>query len=102
METVCGHMLRYICNALEIMAKKRRKNVGWKLLLFLLTITAIVLGIFAGYDWWLERKAHFVHYDEFGIDIPLSYPIHGIDVSKYQNVIDWSSVRDMNVNNIQI
>jgi len=30
----------------------------------------IMLG-FVGYDWWLERRAHFVRYPEFGIDIPV-------------------------------
>ena len=57
---------------------------------------------FVIYDWWLERKSHFVHYAQFGIDIPVNYSIHGIDVSKYQNIIDWGSVKEMNVNNIQL
>ena len=40
--------------------------------------------------------------EAFGIDIPVNYSIHGIDVSKYQNVIDWQLVRDMKVGNIQL
>jgi lysozyme len=60
------------------------------------------MGYFAIYDWWLERRAHFVRYPEFGIDIPVNYSIHGIDVSKYQNIIDWESVKEMNVKNVQI
>ena len=45
----------------------------------------------------LQRKSHFVRYAQFGIDIPVNYSIHGIDVSKYQNMIDWESVKAMNV-----
>jgi lysozyme len=60
------------------------------------------MTFFAGYQWWLEHRAHFVRYPEFGIDLPVNYAIHGIDVSKYQNVIDWSSVKEMNVNGVQM
>ncbi len=84
------------------MARRKKKYTGWKVLLFILVTTAIIMIGFAGYDWLLERKAHFVHYPEFGIDIPVSYSIHGIDVSKYQNIIDWGSVKDMKVNNVEI
>src|ERR1700730_16847794 len=84
------------------MPKKKNKNTGWKILLFLLITAVSVMAGFAVYDWWLERKAHFVRYPEFGIDIPVNYAIHGIDVSKYQNIIDWESVKDMKANNMQI
>ena len=47
-------------------------------------------------------KQSFVHYKEFGIDIPTSYSIHGIDVSHYQQDIDWALVKAMKVNNIGI
>src|SRR5579871_824250 len=84
------------------MPKKKKKNIVWKIILFILcTSTLIMLG-FALYDWILERRAHFVHYKEFGIDIPVNYAIHGIDVSKYQNVIDWYSVKEMKVNDVQV
>jgi lysozyme len=58
--------------------------------------------VFVAYDWWQERRSHFVRYPEFGIEIPTNYSIHGIDVSKYQDVIDWSSVKDMKVGNVQM
>jgi lysozyme len=61
----------------------------------------VTLGL-AGYDLWMERRAHFIRYAAFGIDIPVSYSIHGIDVSKYQNSIDWESVKDMKVGNVQL
>ncbi|MBS1935747.1 MAG: glycoside hydrolase family 25 protein, partial [Bacteroidetes bacterium] len=66
------------------MAKKKKKKIVWKIILFILCSATLIMLGFALYDWILERRAHFVHYDEFGIDIPVNYPIHGIDVSKYQ------------------
>jgi lysozyme len=44
----------------------------------------------------------FVRYPEFGIAIPESYPIHGIDVSKYQQIIAWDEVKAMQVKNIKL
>ena len=94
----------YLCNRFPDMAvkRKKKKNTGWRILLALLIMAATVMAAFAGYDWWLEANPHFVHYRQFGIDLPTRYPIHGIDVSKYQQVIDWESVKEMNVNQVQI
>jgi lysozyme len=50
---------------------------------------------------FLIRPAR-VKYAEFGIDIPPGYAIHGIDVSRYQRVIDWDDVKDMQVKDIKI
>ena len=84
------------------MAINPRKYSAWKLLLFSLFGAMIIMLLFVGYDWWVERRAHFVRYPEFGIDMPINYTIHGIDVSKYQDVIDWGSVRDMRVGRVQL
>lgn len=43
-----------------------------------------------------------IKYKQFGIEIPVNYPIHGIDVSRYQQLIDWEDVKAMEVNNISI
>ncbi|HEX4849429.1 MAG TPA: GH25 family lysozyme [Puia sp.] len=64
--------------------------------------SVFIMLCFVIYDWWTERKSHFVHYAEFGTNIPINYGIHGIDVSKYQNIIDWESVKEMNVNDVRI
>lgn len=58
-----------------------------------------------GYLWYKYsslKRAKFVRYPAFGIDIPDSYEIHGIDVSKYQSFIDWPSVKEMKVNDVRI
>jgi lysozyme len=54
------------------------------------------------YQWLTYRKAKFTRYPEFGIAIPESYSIHGIDVSKYQNMVAWDEVQAMKVKKIQM
>ncbi|HZE82692.1 MAG TPA: GH25 family lysozyme [Puia sp.] len=87
-----------VCN----MVNSKRKNIGWKIVILSLTAGVIVMLGFAAYDWWIESRSHFVRYPEFGTEVPVNYSIHGIDVSKYQSIIDWSSVRDMKVGDVQI
>jgi lysozyme len=79
-----------------------RKHTAWKIVLFTLTAAVLIMFGFVAYDWWQERSSHFIRYPEFGIEIPTNYSIHGIDVSKYQDVIDWSSVKDMKVGSVQM
>ncbi|NVN93713.1 MAG: glycoside hydrolase family 25 protein [Bacteroidetes bacterium] len=38
----------------------------------------------------------------FGIPIPGKYAVHGIDVSRYQDYIDWKEVKKMKVDSIKI
>ncbi len=63
----------------------------------------IVIAIGAAI-WWYKReeKISFVRYDEFGIDMPVNYKIHGIDVSKFQKEINWHAVKQMQVDKIRI
>jgi lysozyme len=44
----------------------------------------------------------FIRYDAFGIEIPTEFSIHGIDVSKYQERINWEAVKEMEVDDVQI
>ncbi|WP_143308613.1 glycoside hydrolase family 25 protein [Chitinophaga vietnamensis] len=72
----------------------------WTGLLVLIVLSAAI----GTYLWWHYRKARieFVRYDEFGIDMPVNYSIHGIDVSKFQKDINWHAVKQMQVENIRI
>lgn len=84
------------------MATKKRSDRLWKFVIVCIAASiAVMLGLWIN-EWWLSRKAHYYRYDEFGIEIPTNYSVHGIDVSKYQKVIDWASVKAMNVENIRI
>jgi lysozyme len=84
------------------MPRKDSHKRIWKIVFALLLVSILVLLYYTGYDWWLERKAEFVHYPEFGVDIPENYTIHGIDVSKYQSIINWNSVKEMRVGDVQL
>lgn len=80
----------------------KKKSTGWKILLLGLGIIIFVMLGFVVYGWWMERRAAFIRYDAFGIEIPVNYSIHGIDVSKYQDIIDWESVQEMRVEDVRI
>jgi lysozyme len=71
-----------------------------------IVVLVILLGMAAGswmfYQWLSYRKAKFTRYPEFGIAIPTTYAIHGIDVSRYQQMIAWEEVKAMNVEGIQL
>lgn len=61
-----------------------------------------VMGAMRLYEFYREQRASFIRYDAFGIELPSEYEIHGIDVSKYQQVINWNLVRQMEVEGIRI
>jgi lysozyme len=84
------------------MPNKTTRISTFRVILLFFIVAMTVMGVFAIVDWWLERRAHFVRYPEFGIDIPVNYSIHGIDVSKYQDIVDWGSVKDMRVGHVQM
>jgi lysozyme len=83
------------------MSSRSKKKVARFVLIAVALSAFIVLGSVI-YQWLKYRKAKFTHYPEFGISIPTDYTIHGIDVSKYQNVIAWEEVRAMNIRNISL
>jgi lysozyme len=81
-------------------SKRKRKLI--RLTAVIIAIAVIVPAGYIVYQWWLYRKARFVRYPEFGISIPEEYSIHGIDVSKYQQIIAWDAVKAMQVKNIKL
>jgi len=83
--------------------KPKKKNPGRKWWV-IIPLVLVALGLI-GYIWFKMAsisKAKFVRYPAFGIDIPDSYEIHGIDVSRFQSYIDWPSVKEMKVQDVQI
>jgi lysozyme len=62
----------------------------------------IVAAIVICYATSLFTKTPHIVYPAFGITIPQNYWLHGIDVSRYQKVINWSDVKEMQVENIKI
>lgn len=80
--------------------RRKRKFTRW----FIAFAIAIILvaGAWLVYWWISYRKAKMAIYPEFGIEIPFEYGIHGIDVSRYQHMIAWEEVKEMNVRDIRL
>ncbi len=84
------------------MAPRKKKKIIRRQVLFVVLSALVIAGAWMLYQWWRYDKAKFVRYPEFGIIVPESYSIHGIDVSKYQDMIAWEEVQSMKVKNISL
>jgi len=83
--------------------KKKSKKVIWRrIALAVVYVGVLSLGAFYLIRWWKEREAGFAHYPGFGIQLPIGFEIHGIDVSHHQDVIKWESVRDMEEKSVKL
>ncbi len=78
--------------------RKRIRRATWSALMVMILIIVVYFIV----DKTKKHKAKFTRYPEFGILIPENYSIHGIDVSKYQDMIAWEEVKTMRVKNIQL
>lgn len=79
---------------------RKKKSIPRTIIIFFLAFVAIASIIY--YITAFFAKPPHIKYPAFGIDIPQGYLLHGIDVSRHQNVINWSDVKEMNVKNIKI
>lgn len=77
------------------MGKKKKKKASG-ILLLLLFFAVMLLG-YGGYRLFKPSR-----YDAFGISVPAGFRIHGIDVSRYQERIDWEEVKRMRSQGRQI
>ena len=80
--------------------KKKKRNLSKPVFIALIILSTLAIASYYISDYFY--KPSFVHYNEFGIDIPVNYKIHGIDVSKYQNEISWEDVKQMQVKKVKI
>ena len=80
----------------------RRKKRTTRLIILLLVLLIAIFAAPLLYKWTAYRKAKFTRYPEFGISIPEDYSIHGIDVSKYQQLIAWEEVQAMKIRTVQL
>jgi len=78
-----------------------KKNKNNRLPLYIALALLIVSGFFA-YRVLNQERLTFVRHSAFGIDIPEQYDIHGIDVSRYQQMINWKEIKAMEISGIQI
>lgn len=92
------------CIIVPVSITMNRRNRK-RLLRLALSLIVICVAATAGWLLWQRfnyRKAKFTRYPEFGIAIPETYSIHGIDVSRYQHTIAWEEVKAMQVKNIKL
>ena len=85
------------------MKRKKKKNSKW----WLIPVVIFFLLCFyiGGTYWWQqqrEQKAKFAMYPGYGIQLPLGYQVHGIDVSFYQDFIYWPAVKKMQEQDVKI
>lgn len=81
--------------------KKRRLSADKLRLLFALLAMAVLIVVFILVDSG-RFKVKVKRYPQFGIDIPVEYTLHGIDVSRYQKKIFWNEVKAMDIEGISI
>lgn len=84
------------------MLSAKQKKQTRKIVIAWVAAVIFITGSWLLYQQLKYRKAKFTRYPEFGINIPESYSIHGIDVSKYQSMIAWEEVKAMKVKEIQL
>jgi len=83
---------------------KSKNKTGNKIFIIAAAIVAM-LGIYIWLAYTTKRKekeARFALYPGFGIELPLGYKIHGIDVSSYQGTIYWPQVAAMKDQDVNI
>lgn len=78
--------------------KKKRSSGSFFKIFFGLCLLIIAIYFLAKF---LSPQPH-VFYPGFQIEIPNGFEIHGIDVSKYQNVVNWAEVKNMDEEGIKI
>lgn len=81
------------------MARKKKKGFYRYIKIFLWLSIAILL-VFTGVNLFVVQPHIF--YPGFEINIPAGYEIHGIDVSHYQQTINWKEVKQMESKGIKI
>lgn len=79
--------------------KKKKRSLAPYLVLI---AVMIMLSAVALYFYKRTSRTKFAHYTGFGIDLPVNYTFHGIDVSKHQSVIAWKDVQGMKDNGVNL
>lgn len=84
------------------MPSRKQRTRRRRILLILVGVSLVLTATWLFWQWISYREARFTRYPAFGISIPAGYEIHGIDVSRYQQVIAWEEVQAMQVEGMRI
>ena len=82
------------------MARKKKRSLSKYFLRIIFWIGFACVAAYYVVNYFTQSSDVF--YPDFQIAIPGGYQIHGIDVSKYQSIINWKEVKDMNAQGIKI
>jgi len=83
--------------------KPKKSVLGSYLLLGLLSLLLTLVVLYEGYRKDASEKiSGNIFYESFGVEIPNQYAIHGIDVSKYQQQINWQNVQKLDAEGIKM
>lgn len=87
------------------MAKRKRSKKKFQKIYIIVAAVIAALIIFIWIIYSAQKKkeeVRFALYPDFGIQLPLGYKIHGIDVSSYQGNIYWPAVANMHDQDVTI
>jgi lysozyme len=79
-------------------ARRKKRSQSFFKIFFWLCL--IIIALYYSINFFTTPPHIF--YPDFQIEIPNGYEIHGIDVSKYQSIINWKEVKNMEEKGIKI
>lgn len=82
------------------MSRKKRKRKSHSFFEIIFWLCLVIISTYFVVNIFIIKPHIF--YPGFQIEIPSGYDIHGIDVSRYQSVVNWKEVRNMDDNGIKI
>jgi len=82
------------------MPRKKKKTIIKAVLPTVIALAALTIAVY--YFSLKKYEPRFARYRGFGIDIPINYSIHGIDVSRHQSNISWKDVKEMQDQDIHL
>lgn len=85
-----------------MLQRNKWKQRAVKLIVLFAILFAIAFSVVLYMQYRLMQKSQQTFYKAFGISIPTKYKLHGIDVSRYQSYIYWTSVKQMKIDSISI
>ena len=82
------------------MARKKKRSSSKSFYKIFFWLCIVFAGIYYAVNFLIIQPHIF--YPGFQIQIPNGYEIHGIDVSRYQQTINWKEVKEMKVKGIKV
>ena len=82
------------------MARKKKRSSSKSFIKIFISLCIVFAIVYYAVSFFIIKPHIF--YPGFNIQLPNGYEIHGIDVSRYQQTINWEEVKDMEVKGVRI